>query len=75
MAGATQQEEKSAGWYTAFYQFAQYVGGLSDGAVNHKQLYAMVGSLGSYVNNDDSGVRRRTAAMLSHLVPPTCASA
>ena len=59
---------KSPGWYTAFYRYAEYVRALTHGTVNHKHLYAYVGTSGRYVNSKNAALRKRTASGLSHLL-------
>ena len=59
---------KSPGWYTAFYRYAEYVRALTHGALNHKHLYAYVGTSGRYVNSKNAALRKRTASGLSHLL-------
>ncbi len=59
---------KEKGWYTAFYRYAEYLRILTDGAVNHKSLYACVGLNGRYVNSENPTVRKRSAASLSRLL-------
>ena len=63
-----QEEKKEKGWYTAFYRYAEFLRVLTEGAVNHKLLYALVGSQGRYVNHANSEVRRRSAGNLSKLL-------
>ena len=59
---------KGRGWHTAFYYLAEHVRLMTDGAVNHKALYALVGTDGRYFNHDNPLVRKRTAGALSRVV-------
>lgn len=59
---------KEKGWYTAFYRFAEYLRLLTDGAINHKSLYALVGLNGRYINSENALIRKRNAATLSRLL-------
>ena len=60
--------EKPRGWYTAFYYFAEHIRILTNGAVNHKQVYSYVGEQSQYINNDNPAIRKSTAAALSRLM-------
>ena len=70
MGEATNREEpaKDQGWYTAFYRYAEYLRLLTNGALNHKTLYAYVGLNGRYVNNQNPELRKRSASGLSRLL-------
>ena len=70
MGEATNREEpmKNQGWYTAFYRYAEYLRLLTNGALNHKTLYAYVGLNGRYVNNQNPEMRKRSASGLSRLL-------
>lgn len=59
---------KDRGWYTAFYRYAEYLRLLTQGALNHKSLYAYVGLNGRYVNNENPTMRKRSAGGLSRLL-------
>ena len=59
---------KGAGWHTAFYYLAEHVRLMTDGAINHKALYALVGTDGRYFNHNNPIVRKRTAGALSRVV-------
>lgn len=60
--------DKPEEWHTAFYYLAEHVRFLTDGSINHKVLYSLVGTKGRYANHPNPVVRRRTAADLSRLV-------
>lgn len=55
-------------WNSAFYRFAEAVRELTHGAVNYKEVYALVGTRGRYINHVSPVVRKRTAAHLSRLM-------
>lgn len=61
-------QKKSPGWYTAFYRYAEYLRLLTNGAINHKSLYAYAGMHGKYVNSQNPTQRKRCAASLSRLL-------
>ncbi len=61
-------EGKPRAWHTAFFYLAEHVRMLTNGAMNHKGLYALVGTEGRYLNHDNPTVRKRTAGALSRLV-------
>ena len=61
-------EGKPREWHTAFYYLAEHVRAFSDGALNHKALYAYVGTDGRYINHDNPLVRKRTAGALSRII-------
>lgn len=62
---------KEKGWYTAFYRYAEYLRLLTNGAVNHKSLYSLVGLNGRYVSSDNPQIRKRCASNLSRLLHST----
>lgn len=61
-------DDRNAAWYTAFYFLAEHVRQATDGAINYKQLYALVGSKGRYINHTNPTVRKRTAGTLSRII-------
>lgn len=61
-------EGKPRAWHTAFYYLAEHVRMLTNGSVNHKGLYALVGTEGRYLNHNNPTVRKRTAGALSRMV-------
>lgn len=61
-------EGKSRAWHTAFFYLAEHVRLLTNGAMNHKGLYALVGTEGRFLNHPNPTVRKRTAGALSRLV-------
>ncbi len=61
-------DEKSGAWYTAFYHLANCIRQITDGALNYKRLYALMGSKGRYINHSNPMVRKRTAGTLSRLI-------
>ena len=70
MSNATQLKcaGKPQGWLTAFYCFAEGISELTDGTVNHKALYAMLGTRGDYVNHENAAIRVSSAPALSKLI-------
>lgn len=58
----------SLAWDSGFYRFAECIRQLSCGEITHKQVYALVGSKGRYVNHKNASVRKHTAASLSRLI-------
>lgn len=62
------QNERSKGWHTALYYFAEHVRVLTNGTVNHKVLYSYMGTKGHYINHSNPAIRKRTAAALSRLI-------
>lgn len=66
--GRFDKEGRSREWHTAFYYLAEHVRFLTDDAINHKGLYALVGVDGRYMNHDNPLVRKRTAGALSRIV-------
>jgi len=61
-------EGKPREWHTAFYYLAEHLRTYSGGVVNHKALYAYVGTDGRYINHDNPLVRKRTAGALSRII-------
>ena len=59
---------KKRGWHTALYYLAEHVRVLSQGNVNHKMLYAHIGTKGNYINHENPLIRKRTAAALSRML-------
>lgn len=59
---------KSCGWHTALYYYAEHVRTLSRGTINHKTLYAHISTKGHYINHENPLIRKRTAAALSRLI-------
>ena len=59
---------KDRGWYTAFYCFAESIREFTNGAINYKILYALVGTKGDYVNHENPSVRVSTAPAFSRLI-------
>ncbi|WP_102371673.1 FHA domain-containing protein [Enorma phocaeensis] len=59
------------GWDSAFYRFAEGIRIITGGAVNHKAIYALVGTNARYANHANPLVRKRTAAALSRLIHST----
>lgn len=66
-----EKPEKPRAWHTAFYYLAEHVRHLTGGEVNHKMLYALVGTKARYINHPNPTVRKRTAARLSRTVHST----
>lgn len=60
--------EKSAAWSTAFFFLAEHLRDITDGALNHKKLYALVSSKGRFINHSNPTVRKRTAGTLSRII-------
>ncbi len=67
-SSANSEHNKSPGWYTAFYRYAEFLRNITSGAINHKNLYAYVGLNGRYVNNPNPRLRKRCAGGLSRLL-------
>lgn len=61
-------EGKPRAWHTAFFYLAEHVRQLTGGSMNHKGLYALVGTEGRYLNHANPTVRKRTAGALSRIV-------
>ena len=59
---------KPRAWYTAFYYLAEHLRIVSDGAMNHKKLYALVGAERHFVDHANPLVRKRTAGTLSRII-------
>lgn len=70
-SGTSETSEKNLGWYTAFYRYAEFLRVLTKGSINHKNLYALVGLNGRYVNNKNPRLRKRCAGGLSRLLHST----
>ena len=64
----SKEAPKNPGWYTAFYRYAEYLRLLTQGALNHKTLYAYIGLNARYVNNQNPLLRKRSAGGLSRLL-------
>ena len=62
------KEDKPRSWHTAFYYLAEHVKYLTRSKINHKVLYALVGTKGRYANHPNPLVRKSTAAELSRTV-------
>lgn len=68
---APEKRKAAEGWDSAFYRFAEGIRIITGGAVNHKAIYALVGTNGRYANHANPLVRKRTAAALSRLIHST----
>ena len=63
-SSANSEHNKSLGWYTAFYRYAEFLRNITSGAINHKNLYAYVGLNGRYVNNPNPRLRKRRVCFI-----------
>lgn len=59
---------RKRGWYTAMYYFSEHIRDISEGAINYKVLYSLVGTKGHYVNHSNAAVRVSSAPELSRLI-------
>ena len=55
-------------WFPAFYYLAEHIRVLTNGEINHKDLYAFVGTEGRFINHPNAKIRKALAAALSKLV-------
>lgn len=62
------ERKEGAGWYTAMYFFLEHMRLLSDGAINHKVLFARLSEKGNLINHDNPRIRRSVASSLSRTI-------
>jgi hypothetical protein len=59
-------EQKHSSWYSACYAYAEGIRHLTNGGVNNKRFYALVGSYASRVTSYERSTRKNAASSVSH---------
>ena len=59
-------EQKHSSWYSACYAYAEGIRHLTNGGINNKRFYALVGSYASRVTSYERSTRKNAASSVSH---------